>query len=44
MAHAIHAEPGCNDVDAFSHDSDVILDSNQAVVEPIDQHKFMITG
>ena len=27
-------------IDAFSDDSDVILDSNQVDVEPIEQHKL----
>ena len=31
-----------NDLDA--DDSDVILDINQAVVEPVDQHRLMTTG
>ena len=31
MADTIQAVPGGNDVDAFSYDSDVILNSNQAV-------------
>ena len=44
MADAIHAVRDGNHVDAFSDDSDVILNSNQAVFEPNDQHKFMTTG
>ena len=42
MANAIHAVRDGNNVDAFSDDSDVIL--NQAVFEPVDRHKFMTTG
>ena len=44
MAHAIHAVRDGNDADAFSDDSDVILNSNQAVFEPTDRHKVMTTG
>ena len=44
MADAIHAMHDGNDVDVFSGDSDVILNSNQAVFEPIDRHKLMTTG
>ena len=44
MADDIHAVHDGNDVDAFSDDSDVILNSNQVVFEPIDRHKFMTTG
>ena len=44
MADDIHAVHNGNAVDVFSDDSDVILDSNQAVVEPIDRHKLMTTG
>ena len=44
MADTIHTMCNGNDVDAFSEDSVVILDSNQAIVEPIDQHKSMTTG
>ena len=44
MADAIHAVHNGNDVDAFSDDSDVILNSNQAVVEPIEPHKFIANG
>ena len=44
MAETIHAVPDGNDVDAFSDESDIILDSNQTAVEPIDQHKLMTTG
>ena len=43
MADAIHACDG-NDVDAFLDDSDVILNSDQVIFEPIDRHKFMTTG
>ena len=41
MADAIHAVRIGNDVEASSDDSDVILNSNQAIFEPINQHKFM---
>ena len=41
FVHAIH---NGNDVDAFSDDLDVILNSNQVVFEPIDRHKLMTTG
>ena len=44
MAATIHAVHNGNDVVAFSDDSDVILDNNQVVVEPINQHKLMTTG
>ena len=44
MADAIHAVRDGNNVDAFSDDLDVILDSNQAVVEPIDRQKLMTAG
>ena len=44
MADAIHALLDGNNIDAFSDDSYVILNSNQAVFEPIDRHKFMTTG
>ena len=44
MADAIHVVCNGNDVNAFSDDSDVILNSNQVVFEPIDWHKFMTTG
>ena len=44
MANAVHTVCNGNDVDAFSDDSDVILNSNQAVFEPTDQHKVMTTG
>ena len=43
MAHAIHTVRDGNNVDAFSDNSDVILNSNQVVFEPIDWHKFMTT-
>ena len=44
MADANHGTRDGNNVDAFSDDSDVILNSNQAVFESIDWHKFMTTG
>ena len=44
MADAIHAVHDGNGADAFSDDSDVTLNSNQAVLEPIDWHKLMTTG
>ena len=44
MADAIHAVRNGNDVDAFSDDSDIILNSNQLVFKPINRHKFMTTG
>ena len=40
MDDAIHALRNGNDVDAFSDDSDVILNSDQAVFEPIDRQKL----
>ena len=47
MTDAIHGMRGLrdgNDIDAFSDNSNVILNSNQAVFEPIDLHKLMTTG
>ena len=44
MVDTIHVMRDGNDVDVFSDDSDVILNSNQVVFEPIDGHNFMTTG
>ena len=44
MANAIDVVRDGNNVDAFSDDLNLILNSNQAVFEPIDRHTLMTTG